>query len=316
MADLDLRRLHVLREVARAGSLGAAAARLSFTTSAVSQQVSKLEHEVGVPLVERHPRGVVLTEAGQALLRYADDLDRTLDAARAEMDEFAGLRRGKLRLGTFPTVGASLVPDVVLAFRARHPDVDVTVVSARRDGLVDAVKRRAVELTLLWDYPWQRIDDPDLGVATLTSDPTLLLVPRDHPLAGRRSVRVDGLRDQQWVVRDEHPVADVLRRVCRSAGFEPQVAFAANDYQETQGMVAAGIGIALAPRLALSALRPDVVAVPLTAAPARRVVLAWLAHSRLSPAAQEAVVVCREVARVGRADRLTRGSPAGTQAPR
>lgn len=302
MADLDLRRLRVLREVARCGSLSGAAAELSFTTSAVSQQVSKLEHEVGVALVERQPRGVALTEAGAALLRYADDIDRSIDAARAEMDEFAGLRRGKLRMGTFPTVGASLVPDVVLAFRARHPDVDVTVVSARRDGLVDALRRRAVEVTLLWDYPWQRVDDEDLTVVTLLRDPTLLLVPRDHPLAGRRSVRVDGLRDQQWVVRDEHPVADVLDRVCRSAGFAPRIAFAANDYQETQGMVAAGIGIALAPRLALSALRPDVVAVPLTASPARRIVVAWLADRRLSPAAQEAVAVCREVAH-GRAGR-------------
>ena len=104
---MDLRRLHVLREVGRSGSLTAAAAALSFTTSAVSQQVTKLERDMGVPLLERHPRGAVLTEAGRALLRYAEDIDRTIDAARAEMGEFADLRRGQLRLGTFPTVGSS-----------------------------------------------------------------------------------------------------------------------------------------------------------------------------------------------------------------
>jgi len=297
MAIFDLHRLHVLREVGRTGSLTSAAASLSFTTSAVSQQVAKLEQEMGVVLIDRHPRGVVLTEAGHALLQYAEDIDRTVEAARAEMGEFAGLRRGQLRLGTFPTVGASLMPDVVLAFRARHPDVAVTVVSARRDGLLERLRRREIELTLLWDYPWQQIDDPDLTLVRLMNDPTVLLVPRDHPAAELASVRIDSLKDQEWVVRDEHPVADVLSRVCRDAGFEPRIAFAANDYQETQGMVAAGIGIALAPKLALTALRPDVVAVPLAKSPKRRILLAHLTNRRLSPAAQQATKVFRSIAK-------------------
>jgi DNA-binding transcriptional LysR family regulator len=188
------------------------------------------------------------------------------------------------------------MPDVVLAFRARHPEVAVTLVSARRDGLLERLRRREIELTLLWDYPWQQIEDDDLTLIRLMNDPTVLLVRRDHPIAERGSVRIHALSDQEWIVRDEHPVADVLRRVCRDAGFEPRIAFAANDYQETQGMVAAGIGIALAPQLALSALRPDVVAVPLADSPKRRILLAHLSSRRLSPAAQQASVVFRSTA--------------------
>lgn len=302
MADLDLHRLHLLREVAHSGSLTSAAARLSFTTSAVSQQLSKLEHEVGVALIERQPRGVVLTDAGRALLRYADDIDRTIDAARAEMSEFAGLHRGHLRLGAFPTAGASLLPDVVKAFRARHPHVAITAVSARLEGLLERLRRRDVELTLLWDYPWAQVSEPDLAILPLMADPTMLVVPADHPAARKARVRIETLREEEWVVRAEHPVADVLRRVCREAGFEPRVAFAANDYQETQGMVAAGIGVALAPRLALGALRPDVVALPLEGNPAtRRILLAYLASRRLSPAAQQAIAVFESTVRGRRA---------------
>lgn len=289
----------------RLGSLTSAAAALSFTTSAVSQQISKLEREMGVALVERHPRGVALTEAGVALLRYADEIDRTIEAAHAEMDEFAGLRRGQLRLGTFPTVGASLLPDVVLAFRARYPKVAITVVSARRAGLIERLKRRDIELTLLWDYPWERIEDDELATTPLVNDPTVLLVPHGHPLADGGPVSIGTLRDQEWIVRDEHPVADVLSRVCRGAGFEPRIAFAANDYQETQGMVAAGIGIALAPRLALSALRPDIAIVALENSPARRILLAHLANRRLSPAGQQAVVVFRSTAGATQGRRAT-----------
>jgi DNA-binding transcriptional LysR family regulator len=189
------------------------------------------------------------------------------------------------------------MPDVVLAFRARHPEVAVTVISARRDGLLERLHRRDIELTLLWDYPWQQIEDENLTLVRLMNDPTVLLVQRDHPLAEQESVWIEALRDQEWIVRDEHPVADVLRRVCRAAGFEPRIAFAANDYQETQGMVAAGVGIALAPQLALSALRSDVVAIPLAGAPERRILLAHLANRRLSPAAQRAATVFRSTAR-------------------
>ncbi|GHF49793.1 molybdate transport repressor ModE-like protein [Amycolatopsis bartoniae] len=282
----DVRRLLLLAEVARQGSITGAAAALSYTPSAVSQQISRLETEAGQPLLERHARGITLTEAGQALLARAERIDRELRAARTELDELAGLRAGSLRVGTFPTVAASFLPLVVREFRARHPAVELTVHSARNAGLVELLDSREVELSLLWDYEWRRMADPGIEVEYLLDDPTALVVSTAHRLAGRRSAKFAELAGEQWIVRDDHPVAEVLTRSCHAAGFEPAIAYRAHDYQEAQAMAAVGLGIALAPRLALAGLRDDVTTVGLgPSAPARRILLARPRQHRLTPAA-------------------------------
>lgn len=298
MGDLDIRRLLLLKAVADAGSLSGAATRLAFTTSAVSQQIAKLEKEAGLPLVERHARGVRPTEAGEALVAHASRVEEQLAAARADMDEFVGLRRGRLDIGAFPTVGASLVPRVVVEMRRRHPDIRVSVASGRLDVLGGLLRRREVDLALLWDYAWAPLDESDLVVDPVCDDPTVLLLPKNHRLAGSGEVDVADMADEDWIIRAEHPVASVLERVCGGAGFAPHVVMSANDYPEVQGMVAAGIGIALAPRLAVLAPRDDVVVVPLTGNPApRRILLARLEGRRVSPPALAALPVVKACAK-------------------
>lgn len=300
----DLRRLMLLRTVAQAGSLTTAARELTFTTSAVSQQIATLEREVGVPLLDREPRGVRLTEAGAVLVRYAADIDRTLAAARSDMEDFAGLRRGRLRIGTFPTVAATLVPPVIMMFKDRHPGVELEIRSAREAGIVDMLLRHDVEFGNLWDYPWAPVSAEALTFRTLMIDPTMLAVPEGHRLARRRSVDLADLAEEPWVTRVAHPVAEVLERVCRDAGFEPTVAFAANDYPELLGMVAAGIGVALAPRLALQGRRADVRMLSLKGNPApRRILVAWPRDKRLSPAALAAIAIFQESVRAQRLER-------------
>ena len=250
-----------------------------------------------MPLIDRHPRGVRLTDAGRSLVVYADRVDRLMSAAEAEMAEYAGARRGQLRIGAFPTVGASLMPLFVTRYRARHPRIALTVRSARFEQLIEWLHRRELDLTLLWDYPWDQLDDSEIALTPLMRDPMLLLLPDGHRLAGSPGVDLAELRDDQWVTRAEHPVG-VLARICGAAGYEPRIAFAANDYQEAQGMVAAGIGICLAPKLATMTLRPDVHAVPITGDPApRRILLAQLGERRSSPAMNAAAAVLRGCAR-------------------
>jgi DNA-binding transcriptional LysR family regulator len=238
--------------------------------------------------LERHARGVTLTDAGRALAERGERIERELKAAGNELADFAGLRAGTLRIGTFPTVGASLLPQAVIAFREAHPDVQLTVRSARIAGLWSMLENREIELSLMWDYDWCRIDRDDAAVTPLLDDPPALLVSDRHPLAGRDSAALADLAGDPWITRAEsHPVAEALDRSCRAAGFEPQIAYEAHDYQEAQAMVAAGIGVALAPTLALEGIRPGVSVLPLRPpAPVRRILLVRMADHALTPAAQ------------------------------
>src|SRR5919112_2852103 len=130
---LDVRRMRVLREVALRGSFSAAAEALSFTQSAVSQQVAALEREAGAVLVERSARGVRLTDAGEAVVRHADGILARLAEAEAELEAIAGLRGGRLRLGSFPTAGATLMPRAIAEFSAKHPAVELSLAEAEPD---------------------------------------------------------------------------------------------------------------------------------------------------------------------------------------
>ncbi|KQY06837.1 LysR family transcriptional regulator [Mycobacterium sp. Root135] len=296
---MDTNRMFTLREVAAHGSITAAAEALGYTTSAISQQIAKLEKEAAQPLLERHARGVVLTEAGRAVVRHAERILVELQAADAELAEIRGLRAGVLAIGTFPTAGSSLLPLVIKEFKTRHPGVDLTVLSGRFSRLVDALRRRETELSLLWDYEWNRIDDPTLTYHHLMNDPTMLLVSEHHRLADRDSISIGELRDEAWVVRaDDHPVAQTLEKLCQQGGFAPRTSVFAHDYGEVQAMVAVELGVAIAPRLAVLNPRPDVRTIKLaTRPPQRRILIAHLAERRLSPAAHEAIAVSAAAAR-------------------
>ncbi len=296
---LDVRRMTVLAAVIDSGSMTAAAETLSYTTSAVSQQLSRLEKEVGQPLLQRQPRGIVPTEAGLVLADHARRIGRQLAAAEADLAQVAGLRRGRLTVGTFPTVGGSLLALAVSRFRTAHPGVRLSVRSARLDRLTEMLDSGEADLSLLWDYAWNRVDPEAYALTHLLDDPTMLIVSADHPLAERKRVDMADLAAEEWVVREpDHPVAEVLERSCRAAGFSPRIAFHANDYQEAQAMVSVGLGIALAPRTAVTNPHPDVRVISLgSTAPARRILLARRRERVPAPAEAAMVRVFTDVAR-------------------
>ncbi len=294
---LNAARLKVLREVAYRGSFSAAAQALDYTQSAVSQQVATLEAETGMTLLERHPRGVTLTAAGQTLVGHAEGILAGLDAAEAALAEIAGLRGGRLRLGAFPTASSTLLPPAIATFRASYPDVELSLVEGEPEELLPRLRGGEIDLAVLFAFPGAE-PAPGLARTPLREDPLQLALPAEHRLCRRRRLRLEDLAGEAWVQTSRASAcARHVVRCCHAAGFEPDVAFESDDYQTVQGLVAAGVGVALIPRLALSAVREDVVVRELYPAPPTRTVVAALgAATRLLPAPPAMLGVLEEVA--------------------
>ncbi|HJV99989.1 MAG TPA: LysR substrate-binding domain-containing protein [Arthrobacter sp.] len=295
----DIRRLALLLEVVEQGSITAAAELMMYTPSAVSQQLRKLEQEVGQPLLNRRSRGVVPTEAGQLLAGHARKIVRQMQAARSDLGQIAGLKRGSLTVGTFPTLAGSFLPIVIRTFKKRYPAISLSLRSARFDQLVGDLQSGVTGLCLLWDYPWNPFEDDSIRVTEVFRESTVILVARSHPLADREQVRMEDLLNESWIVRAEaHPVVEVLQRSAHDAGFEPVIGFLANDYQEAQAMVSVGMGVAMVPKTAVALQHPDVKVLSLgPAAPLRRILLAQRQDKVYAPAEVAFYSTLLEIAR-------------------
>jgi len=255
---LDVRRLRVLREVARRGSLAGAADVLSYTPSAVSQQIAALEREAGTRLLERRARGVVLTEAGQTLVEHAEVILSGLAAAETALEALAELRRGHLRMASFATAGASVLPRAIDAFRARHPGVELTVGQASPMESVERLRAGRLDLALTVDLDARPAEGVE--VIHLFDDPVHLAVHADHPLLAKADIQLEDLADETWIdVPRATSGGQVLIRACTKAGFAPRVTFESDDYTAIQELVGAGVGVALLPDLALCPPHPSVV---------------------------------------------------------
>ncbi len=296
---LNVARLRALKEVAYRGSFSAAAEALSYTQSAVSQQIAALEAETGLTLLERHPRGVSLTAAGQTLVGHAEGILARLEAAEAALSAIAGLRGGRLRMASFPTAGATLMPLAIATFRSSYPDVELTLAEGEPEEIVPRLRAGELDLALLFEFAGESPLHEGMTRVELLEDPMYLALPREHPLAAKGELRLEDLRREAWVqTSHSSPCARHVVRCCHAAGFEPKVCFESDDYQTVQGLVAAGVGVALIPELALSVVREDIVIRALSPRPpVRQVIAAVPAGARLVPAAPAMLGVLEEAAR-------------------
>ncbi|MER7702691.1 LysR family transcriptional regulator [Kitasatospora sp. NPDC097605] len=289
---IEARHLRVLRAVARTGSFSAAARELGCTQPAISQQMKALEKSVDTPLVVRSGRGMQLSEAGRVLLKHATGILAGLSAAEEEVAAIAGLRAGRVRLVSFPTASSTLVPPAVARLRDSHPGVRVSLVEAEPPESLAMLRGGECEVALAFRYPQapgsalapapapahgtprearaeanleaQQLsagaDWSDLVVTPLLDDPLVGLLPAGHRLAGRGGpVELAELAGEQWIAGCPQCRGHLVE-LCAGAGFEPRIDFATDDYPAVVGLVAAGLGVAVLPGLALESVRPDGVA--------------------------------------------------------
>ncbi len=292
-------RLQILCEVVRRGSFSAAAEALSYTQSAVSQAIARLEGEVGSPLVIRDRRGVRPTAAGATLVEHAEAIFAQIGAAEEDLAAVLGVRGGRLRVASFPSAGAALMPLAVATFRRGHPDVALTLAEGEPEEIAPRLRAGEFDLALLFEFPGvgERVGG-GLRTVSLLEDPMHVALPAEHPLAAKPKLKLADLHDQDWVQTSEaSPCARHVVRLCLAAGFEPNVTFESDDYDTVQGLVAAGVGVALVPRLALTHVHPRIVVRELSPrSPARKVVAATMAGPGVAPAARTMLRILADVA--------------------
>jgi DNA-binding transcriptional LysR family regulator len=291
---LDVRRLRVLCEVARYGSFSAAATNLGYTQPAVSRQIATLEAEVGTVLVRRVPLGAVLTDAGRLLVTRSEAILARLADAEAELRALAGLEGGTLRLVTFASAAASVVPIAVARFRERYPDIELSIAMADPDESVPRLRAGEFDLALSHD---RLLEQSGIELVHLFDDPMYVAMPATHRLCNARSLTLSDFADEPWMLATTQacPDARLFLRSCHAAGFEPKIAFQNDDYSAILGFVAAGVGVAVIPDMVSRGAREDVVIRELHPAPPSRPILAVLPAGYRSPAASAMVAVLDEV---------------------
>jgi DNA-binding transcriptional LysR family regulator len=290
---LDVRRLRILREVAAQGSFSAAAETLAFTQPAISRQIATLEAEAGTRLVDRTARGVRLTPAGELLVEHAEAILGRLAAAESQLEALAEVDAGRLRLGTFPTASATLTPLAIAAFAQEYPGVDLRLFEGRSPEMLPLVAAGDLDLAVVPDTD----PDPpaDVELEFLMDDPFYLALAREHPLADAGELRMEDLREETWI--EGRLCMEGLRNAANAAGFEPRVAFDSSEWLGKQGLVAAGVGVALIPGLGLGAVRDDIVLRELgPGGPSRRVLIATNGCLSPAPAAAPMRAILRRVA--------------------
>jgi molybdate transport repressor ModE-like protein len=298
---LDVRRLRVLEAVAEHGSFSAAADELSFTQSAVSQQIAALERETGMTLLQRGPGGVRLTDAGKVLVTHTRAVLARLSDAERELAAIAGLRGGRIRVASFPSAGATLVTEAVSVFKQRYPEVELSLSEGEPEDTVPALKRGESDLALVFKYSNSPAGNDlleGLDCIHLLDEPVFVVLPVDHPLAERKSIRLEQLAGEAWIGGCQGGVCNnMLRDWCLAAGFQPSVTLESNDHNVQVGLVAAGVGVTILPELALKVPHPGVALRPITRpSPMRQIYAAVPEEAYCSPATEAMIEVLESVA--------------------
>jgi DNA-binding transcriptional LysR family regulator len=284
---LDVRRLRLLRELAYRGTIAAVAQALAFTPSAVSQQLSALEREAGLPLLERSGRRVVLTPAGRTLVEHAETVLEQLERATADL---AGARQGlagPVRIGTFPSAGRTLIPVALSTLARQHPALQPMVSELDPAQVAGALRAAELDVALIHEYDFTAgHSEPGLASEALCTEAMYLASAARTRLARVERADPDAIgrgRDAPWITASPGTMChQMTMHACQAAGFTPHTRHLVDDFATTLALVAAGQGVALVPQLGLADPPPGIV---LTRVPlSRRTRIAYRSGAASHPA--------------------------------
>ncbi|MCZ4604173.1 LysR family transcriptional regulator [Streptomyces sp. Lzd4kr] len=295
---IDLRRLHVLRAVAHYGTVTAAASALHFTTSAASQQIRQLARDLGVDLLEPQGRGVRLTSAAESLLAHADAIQARWEQAELDLRADHGAPAGLLRVSGFPVAVSVLLAPMAARLRERHPQLTVRMREAEAptgfDLLFEGEADLAVVEATIFNPP---LSDDRFDQQPLLDDPFDLVVPEDHPLAGRDRVDLAEAAREDWIAPvPDSPCRPHVLSACGAAGFTPDIVHHARDWNVMAHLIAHGLGVALIPRLAQLTPHLPITRVRCTGNPHRKLLTCTRGGGHARPAVAAALAELRELA--------------------
>ncbi|MFI1953786.1 LysR family transcriptional regulator [Streptomyces xinghaiensis] len=295
---LNLDRLRTLDAVARHGSISAAAAGLHVTTSAVSQQLGKLERDTGQRLLARNGRGIRLTDAGRLLAEHAARILSQVELAQADLEARAGQPVGELRIGAFPTAARGLLPAALRTLRGEHPRLRVRLRELEPDDAVPGTVRGDLDLAVVLDWYNKPLSLPGgLTKAPLLDDPADVAIPAGHRLAGRDEADLEDFAGDEWVSWPQGEFChDWLMLTLRGKGIEPRVSHMAGEHHTQLALVAAGLGVAVAPRLGRGPVPEGVRMVRVRSGMRRHIYAVWRVDADRRPAIRAAVAALRRSA--------------------
>ncbi len=297
---MDLRQLRYLVALADERHFTRAAEREHIAQPALSQQIRRLEEEVGVALVERTTRRVSITEAGELLVARARRILSELNAAEAELEALRGILTGHVSVGAMHTMGPVDVSLALAIFHQRHPGVELTVLEQSSEELAEMLRDDVLDLAYL--SVTERIESHGLGLHQLVSEELVVILPRAHPLAKRSGVRMSELAGEQFIsYREGSRLREILNRAAREASFDPQVMLESNESRRIRRLVGRGMGVAILPRSDTEGAGDADIAVVNLDQPAltRDITLAWRQGRRHPPAVAEFIELSRDLFSAG-----------------
>jgi DNA-binding transcriptional LysR family regulator len=293
---MELRQLRYLVALADEQSFTRAAEREHIAQPALSQQIQKLEQELGLPLVERTTRRVSITEAGDLLVARARRVLTELESARQELDRVRGIQTGHVVVGAMNTMGPVDITLVLARFHELHPRVELTVREDNSDALAEMLRVDALDLAFL--SVTERVESHGLALQQILMEELVVVLPQDHHLAGREQIMMSDLAREDFIsYREGARLRELLVGAAHEAGYTPRIILESNESRRIRRLVGRGLGIAILPRShAIGVGTNDPVAVGRLVEPAlaRDITLAWRAGRRLPPAVAEFLSLARE----------------------